>query len=1027
VCVGHARRGRGGGVSILLRETCKNTARPTLLLQDGTLGIVCIALAPPGCRPLHVVCSYLAHKASTAIGTDTASRTEALTAFYDTLTDLRAAASRVGADFIVAGDLNSRTGQLSETDRPALDGDLPPELATYTRCMQLAPPRSNIDTFTDPIRGPALVDFCGANGLAILNGRLPGDEDGMLTFLSAAGCSTVDYVISNAELCFTDTGRVRFGSTLTVLTDACNVRATTNACFDHAPLLFTVVAREAESTRLEAAPAPGRITYRFDRGRQAAYAHALQQSSILPQVLSCNDSTTAHDLLQQAIKAAAAASGMEHTRTGSGRGRGPRQQPWFDSVCKELRDAHWETVRMHGANSEQARVSHRVYFRHIRITKRAWQDKELAEMVDTYKHNPLQFWKDWKAKHGKHVHLGIDCWTKHFRSILGKPNTKPLVGGTVESHCTAHEDMFPAASDLDRDLAVGLNCTISVGEVSEALALMKNGKAAGVDGISAEFLRHSTDPRIIDSMSALVTPITHLFNTVFSGEYPAQWGTCTVTPVPKKGDPQDPNNYRGIAVSTALAKLFSMVMYLRLDHWAEDTKRRAAGQAGFRKGRSTTDGIFVLQHCIESCRATKKELYVAFIDFEKAYDSINRDLLWQALACMGVHGLMLDCLRKMHAEICFTAKENGVCGEPFRVESGVKQGDPLSPLLFGLFIDRLEAYLQKELPHVGVSVVSAIINSLLYADDLALLSVTETGLQGLLDALSRFAKANQLTVNIAKCKCVAFNKSSRREVQFSYDGHSIANADWFDYLGTRFYKSYKSTKAHVSKNLTIRLAKAETALTLLRRRCGELDIHSVALRCNLFNALVSSVLASGSEVWGVYHMHKWLTSERQWGMGCEVEKLHRRFLRWAFGMLPQSVDSVVLLQEAGRVPLMHGWLKQTLTWYNRVVKTYEEGDIVHKCLRESIGSALPDTWGRTFHSVLTGIDAEGAHNVACREAVHPSSVLFGLQCNWEASWPLMQDVQAVLVRDIEQSQHFKFITYSKWFKRIRIIYLCITC
>ncbi len=54
----------------------------------------------------------------------------------------------------------------------------------------------------------------------------------------------------------------------------------------------------------------------------------------------------------------------------------------------------------------------------------------------------------------------------------------------------------------------------------------------------------------------------------------------------------------------------------------------------------------------------------------------------------------------------------------------------------------------------------------------------------------------------------------------SYEGHAIANADWFDYLGTRFYKSFQNTKAHVKKNLAIRLAKAETAFTLLRRRCG---------------------------------------------------------------------------------------------------------------------------------------------------------------------------------------------------------------
>jgi hypothetical protein len=105
-----------------------------------------------------------------------------------------------------------------------------------------------------------------------------------------------------------------------------------------------------------------------------------------------------------------------------------------------------------------------------------------------------------------------------------------------------------------------------------------------------------------------------------------------------------------------------------------------------------------------------------------------------------------------------------------------------------------------------------------------------------------------------------------------------------------------------------------------------------------------------------------------------------------------------------------------LTWYNRVVKTYEEGDIVYKCLCESKGSALHDTWGRSFHSVVTGIDAESAHNVTCMEAVHPSSVLFGLQCKWEASWASVQEVQGLSMRDIEQSQHFKFFTCSKWFK-----------
>jgi sorting nexin-29 len=722
-------------------------------------------------------------------------------------------------------------------------------------------------------------------------------------------------------------------------------------------------------------------------------------------------------MVQEGITAAAIAVGMQHTHTTGVRGRGARQQPWFDTTCRQLRDACRQAELTDGRDSSAAKIAHRTYFKHIQRTKRAWQDKELEQMVDSYKHDPARFWRDWKAQHGKHVPLGIDRWTAHFRSILGAVPSKPLMGGTVEAHCTTHSDMFPTANEQDTQQATGLNESITIAEVFEALKHLKNGKAAGVDGIAAEFLKHSSDPGILRSMTALARPLTHVFNTVFTGSYPAQWATCTLTPVPKRGDLQDPNNFRGIAVSTAIAKLFSLVLYLRMDKWAEKTNRRAAGQAGFRTGRSTTDGIFVLQHCIEACRAAKKELYVAFIDFEKAYDSINRDLLWRALSGMGVHGIMLNCLKSMHTAIQFTVKESGVCGEPFRVESGVKQGDPLSPLLFGLFIDRLETFLNERYPSIGVSVVAAFIRSLLYADDLALMALSASALQSLLDGLSLFSAANHLTVNISKCKCVVFNKSSRRDVCFTYEGKSIDVADWFDYLGTRFYKSYKNTKAHVKKNLAIRVGKAETAMTLLRRRCGELDIQCVALRSNLFNALVSSVLASGCEVWGLYHVRKWLSDGHAWGVNCEPEKLHRRFLRWAFGVMPQSVSSLVLLLEAGRCPLIYGWLKQTLTWYNRVALTRTRDDLVHLCLSESLSSVDAGSWGRVFLSIVGTIDPVCTAGVAELQAIDISKFLPALQGKWQSSWPAVGDT---LLRDIsDESSHFKFVTYCRWFQPLK--------
>jgi hypothetical protein len=81
-----------------------------------------------------------------------------------------------------------------------------------------------------------------------------------------------------------------------------------------------------------------------------------------------------------------------------------------------------------------------------------------------------------------------------------------------------------------------------------------------------------------------------------------------------KGNPNSMDNYRGIAVGIAISKLFSIIITNRLDEWAEINNKRAKGQAGFRKDKSTTDNIFVLQHIIEHSRLDCKPLFTAFID-----------------------------------------------------------------------------------------------------------------------------------------------------------------------------------------------------------------------------------------------------------------------------------------------------------------------------------------------------------------------------------------------------------------------------
>ena len=102
---------------------------------------------------------------------------------------------------------------------------------------------------------------------------------------------------------------------------------------------------------------------------------------------------------------------------------------------------------------------------------------------------------------------------------------------------------------------------------------------------------------------------------------------------------------------------------------------------------------FVLQHLQNKYRAAKNKggkatpLYVCFVDFEKAFDKVNRDLIWMRLEERGLHGTFLGAIKAMYNTVIQKVKVGGKLGEEFETHSGVKQGDPLSTDLFGIMIE----------------------------------------------------------------------------------------------------------------------------------------------------------------------------------------------------------------------------------------------------------------------------------------------------------------------------------------------------
>ncbi|KAI3432919.1 hypothetical protein D9Q98_010495 [Chlorella vulgaris] len=213
----------------------------------------------------------------------------------------------------------------------------------------------------------------------------------------------------------------------------------------------------------------------------------------------------------------------------------------------------------------------------------------------------------------------------------------------------------------------------------------------------------------------------------------------------------------GITVGHILGKLYALAINTRLNTWLETQGLRARGQAGFRQGYRTVDNCFILRALAERARSRGVKLYLCAVDFEKAFDSVDRPLLWAALQRAGIGGTMLQAIQAMYADVPVCVRtEEGLSG-CFQSVLGVKQGCPLSPLLFGIFLDDFEGHIQQlgdaaALPQLAGRTVPP----LLFADDMFLLSSSASGLQAQRTTAMR-RRAWELGACLVEQQCMLFD------------------------------------------------------------------------------------------------------------------------------------------------------------------------------------------------------------------------------------------------------------------------------
>ena len=207
--------------------------------------------------------------------------------------------------------------------------------------------------------------------------------------------------------------------------------------------------------------------------------------------------------------------------------------------------------------------------------------------------------------------------------------------------------------------------------------------------------------------------------------------TAVITPIHKKGDIYDPNNYSAIAVVSCIGKLLSSILLERLHMFRAENAPNPSNQLGFCAEARTVDHVLTMDTCIQKyVEKHGKKLFSYFIDFKNAFDTVCREALIYKLNLIGIKGKFLEVLSHMYRNSKAKIKLLNRISEVIDINVGTKQGHPMSPELFKIYLLDLSAKLNGDakklcLPSLNNNTVS----HLLWVDDLILLALDERSLK----------------------------------------------------------------------------------------------------------------------------------------------------------------------------------------------------------------------------------------------------------------------------------------------------------
>ena len=511
--------------------------------------------------------------------------------------------------------------------------------------------------------------------------------------------------------------------------------------------------------------------------------------------------------------------------------------------------------------------------RRMRFFRRKY-DYDLAISVEHFSSkNPKQFWEELKSLGPKRKNkIPVECytdsgtvtnepdyvknaWKSEFSNLYNPPSTSTefdidFLQHAIESVNFAENNML----DPLRDHNAFLNRPLELSEIKDVIKKAKNGKSAGADEIPYEVLKYD----------CVIEVIHRLFMLCFeSNIIPTVWRQAIICPILKdsNSDPRIPLHYRGISLLSTIYKMYSSVLNNRLISYLEDNNLLVDEQNGFRRDRSCADHVFTLNSIVQN----RKETFVAFIDLQKAFDTVDRNLLRFSLLSNGIDGDFYNAIKSIYGNTSSCVKINDLHTDWFQTTAGVRQGDNLSPTLFALFINDLAKEI-KEMNN-GIEIGNMNLSILLYADDIALLADSTENMQKILDTVSKWCRKWRLCINMKKSAVVHFRKKGpRNEFKFRLQGNVLQYSSDYKYLGVIF-----NEKLNFQNNANTLAKAGGRALGGMISKIHSYKDIGISTFEKLFLNCVAPVLDYCSEVWGLRNYH------------C-IEMVQNRALRYYLGV-----------------------------------------------------------------------------------------------------------------------------------------------